>query len=69
MAFRIDKNGLLHVKHMVTVSTNELSTTDVFLNFVVNSEVLLDGEGDGDENEQPFEETVCPEESIHGVLL
>ncbi|CAG5107427.1 Oidioi.mRNA.OKI2018_I69.chr1.g3315.t1.cds [Oikopleura dioica] len=69
VAFRIDKNGLLHVKHMVTVSTNELSTTDVFLNFVVNSEVLLDGEGDGDENEEPFEETVCPEESTHGVLL
>ena len=54
---------------MVTVSTNDVASTEIFLNFIVNSEVLLDGEGDGDENQEPFEETVCPEESTHGVLL
>ena len=63
MAFRMDKNGLLHIKHLVTVSTNDLTTTEIFLNFIVNSEVLLEGEGDGDENAEPFEETVVADQT------
>jgi len=46
VAFRMDKNGLLHIKHLVTVSTNDLTTTEIFLNFIVNSEVILEGEGE-----------------------
>jgi hypothetical protein len=63
VAFRMDKNGLLHIKHLVTVSTNDLTTTEIFLNFIVNSEVLLEGEGDGDENAEPFEETVVADQT------